>query len=199
MAHSNRVSKFRRLRLETLEDRLAPAVTTFAAGVLSIDMTADSEAVTVSNDGTTISISSAAGVTGGGSSFATTDITRITAVNSGERTGTLLRLSGPSAYTLSGGFSADGMARVAFATGLSVTGTSSLTAVATQRITVSSAISVVNGDLSLTANRQATPTLASGRAVVLIGGSSVTSTGAGNILLSTAFRKCQGSFGELRA
>jgi len=57
--------------LECLEDRLAPAVTSFAGNILTIDVNHAGETVTVSNNGTNITILSNQSITGEGHTFST--------------------------------------------------------------------------------------------------------------------------------
>ncbi len=72
--------------LEPLEDRLAPALTIFDDNVPTIALNHANEAVTVSNDGTNITIASNQTITGG-NTFSTAGVHRIVITDAGSLSG----------------------------------------------------------------------------------------------------------------
>ena len=85
------------LALEIMEDRTTPVATAFSGGVLSLDLNFASEAVTLSNDGTNITISSSNTITGDGASFATSGVTSIAVTDSGSNSGQSLTFAAGTA------------------------------------------------------------------------------------------------------
>lgn len=169
------------LGLETLEDRLTPAVTTFAAGVLTIDFNAVNENLGVNNNGTNISLTSSAAITGAGNTFATADVTRIVVTDSGDRAGQLVEFNG--SYTLPNGLASTGVETFNLDGSLDASGSMGIAVTAPKEITIIGSLTTSDGDIVLSANQQMTPT--SGNFIgINIPTGTITTSGTGNISFS---------------
>ena len=60
-----------------LEKRQLLATTSFSSGLLTIDLDAVGEILTLTSNGTTLSLSSSSAITGAGSSFASSSVTQL--------------------------------------------------------------------------------------------------------------------------
>lgn len=93
--------------VELLDVRLLLAATTFNGGILTVDLNSANEAAILTNDGTNISLTSNAAITGtGGSSFSTANVTKIMITNVNSSTGQSIIFAGTSAYSLPTGWPA---------------------------------------------------------------------------------------------
>lgn len=167
--------------LETLEDRVLLAATSFNAGTLTIDFSTVGEAVTVTNNGTNITISSTGSVTGDGTSFATGSITRLVVTDSGSLAGQSLTMSGSANYVLSGGLDVTGAENATLNRAIS-TAAANLSVTTSESIVVNGALSATDGDILLSANQQTTA--ASGNFYgIYVNNASVATTGTGSVTL----------------
>jgi sugar lactone lactonase YvrE len=144
------------LNVERLECRNAPAIVSFAAGVLAVDFTATgttAEAVTISQNGAAVSLT---GNVSGTTSIATASITRIVLSASGDSTNQSVDFSGAgTGYSLSDGLSSTGVDSVTVSQPIVADHSSILISApgaqgAGVGVTVNSPISTVAGDISIT-------------------------------------------------
>jgi len=169
-----------RLAIERLENRLALAVTSFSFGVLTVDLNAASEAFTLSNNGTNITLASSALITGAGPSFTTANVNRIVFSDTGALAGQSLAFNAGTALTLSGGLLSTAVETVTFNNAITATGASTLSITAPRNIVVNANITGGSGGLTLSANRQFP--LTSGTFIgVDVSGATITTTGNGNV------------------
>ncbi|MFN8357685.1 MAG: T9SS type A sorting domain-containing protein [Spirosomataceae bacterium] len=124
------------LSLATIAPTTA-AVTSFSSGTLTINFNAANEAVTLSNNGTNISLTSSGTITGAGNTFSTASVTKIIITDTGNLAGQSLLLSGNTGFSLSGGLDCTGVESVAFTNSVTATGSSAIVVVAPQKIRVS--------------------------------------------------------------
>ncbi len=182
------------LSLLTAGSALA-AVTSFSGGVLTISFNATDEAVTLNNDGANITLSSTAAITGAGSSFATSSVTRIRSVDLVNGTGQSLTYSSGTTIVLSGGLFSSGVETLLFYNSITTTGSSSIDLTAPQMIgIVAASLTGGTGGVQLTGQgtyegenygvvlRNTSTVIASGNGTVVIngtggGGTSINSTG----------------------
>ena len=75
-----------------LEKRQLLVTTSFSSGLLTINLDAVGEILTLTSDGTTLSLSSSAAISGAGSSFATSSVNHLAVSDSGLLAGQLSRL-----------------------------------------------------------------------------------------------------------
>ena len=167
--------------LEQLEDRVLLAATTFDSGTLTIDFSTASEAVTISNNGTNITISSSDSVTGAGNTFATNTITRLVVTDSGALTGQALTISGSADYALSSGVSITGAESATVARAIS-TSAADLSVTVGQSINVTGSLAAIDGNILLSANQQPDAAIGTFDGII-INGTSVTTTGTGTVTL----------------
>ncbi len=172
----------RPLRLEALEDRRVLATTIFTDGVLTIRTTAANEDLTVWNWGDSLWVESSAGVGGAGGTFAPETINRIVVEDIDDFPGHSVTFHGGAPYTLSGGLASSGIETVTFYMPVDASGsTAGISVVAPQSIRVFTDLTVDVGDLTLSANQQATPASGSFHGIEL--GGTITTNGTGDILL----------------
>jgi hypothetical protein len=168
--------------LEALEDRLAPAATSFSNGILTVDLNNASEAATLSNDGTNIMLTSNLAITGAGASFATASVTKMVVTDAGNNAGQSITFAGTAAYSLSGGLDSSGVETNTFNDAVTATGAASISVTAPQNIVVTANLTGGTGGLSLSANQQATAT-AGNFVGIDINGGTVQATGSGTLTL----------------
>ncbi len=121
-----------RLRIEPLEDRLAPATASFAGGHLEITFAAAGESVTITNDGTNFSVTGSAilGAT------ALASLNKITVSDPSSTGSQTLSISGSVGYTLSNGLTSTDVETVTFNQGVTATSGSGISVTAPQRVEV---------------------------------------------------------------
>ena len=167
-------------KIEFLEDRTTPANITFASGVLTLDFTnsdSTSESVIVTNNGTTIDVSGDAN--GSQFSFAINDVNQITVQDSGGGSAQSAKFMGPSAFTLSGGFSSKGVDSIEVNQEIS-SATSDISIETSQKLKVSAKLTTTTGDVFL----KNTGTISSNDAGIIITSKNAKiSTLGGNILI----------------
>jgi hypothetical protein len=162
--------------LESLESRAMLAATSFNTGTLTIDFSAANEQVTVSNDGTNITVSSASGVTGT-TSFSTSTVNRLVVTDSGNLSGQTLSLTGTST-TLSSGLDVTGID--SFVNFVSIdTVNANASVIVDAKIDLHQSLTATDGNIVLKANEQGT-TSGTFIGVDAFGGS-VTTTGTGAV------------------
>lgn len=105
---------------ENLEDRLAPAVTAFAGGVLTIDYSSAGEAIVVSNAGGAISLSGATFTGAGASGFS--GVNSIVVTDSGDLGEQSMTIGGAVPLTLAGGLNVSGIEDVSFEQSIDASG-----------------------------------------------------------------------------
>ncbi len=169
--------------MECLEDRSTPAVTSLAGTVLTIDFDAVNEAVTVSNDGTNISLTSSASITGAGSTFATSDVTGIVVADDGGLAGQAITFAGSTTFSLSDGLTSTGVETVIFNRAVTATGSATLSVTAPRNIVLNANVTGGSGGLVLRANQQSTAT-AGNFTGIEVNGVTVTTMGDGSVMIA---------------
>ncbi len=106
-----RSRRFARPTLQLLENRLAPATTSFASNILTVNFTAASETVTIANNGTNVTVGSSGTVTGT-TSFTSSTVLGLVVTDTGNLASQVLDLNGPSVFTFSKGLSISGVETV---------------------------------------------------------------------------------------
>ena len=140
--------------LLSLEDRSVPAVTSFAGGVLSIDVNNAIENLVLTNDGTNITVTSDFAVTGAGVTFATGTVNKIAVTDNTGLASQTVTFAG-TAYTLAQGLSSTGVEVNTFNADISATGASAISVTAPQNISVAAVLTAGSGGVTLTG--QGTP------------------------------------------
>jgi hypothetical protein len=174
---------------EPLELRDTPATATLTAGVLTIDFTSTgttAESVTVSSDGTNITLT---GNATGATSNPVANVTAITVTDSGGGTNQAIMFGGAKAITLSGGLSSTDVESIGIGTAVAVTGTGEISlhapgavGAAAVGITVDgAALSTAAGDITLSAKGGENGGANAG--VAVINGGSITAGGAGAVTI----------------
>ncbi len=166
------------LCLEALENRLAPAVTTFSGGILTVDLNNASEAATLSNDGANISLTSNNAITGAGASFATANVTKLVLTDAGNNAGQSIDFAGSAAYSLSGGLDSSGVETNTFDDAVTATGAASISVTAPQNIIVNKNLTGGTGGTTLQALGAAALNTVG---VTVQAGAVVTATGSGTV------------------
>src|SRR5262245_30930097 len=83
--------------VEALEDRLATAITSFAGGVLTVNLNHANESATLTNDGANIRLTSDNLITGAGDMFTTPSVTKIVVTDPGNNVGQVISFEGSAA------------------------------------------------------------------------------------------------------
>jgi hypothetical protein len=118
-------------------------------GILTIDVDNLNESVSVSNDGTNITLTGSHAITGAGGTFATADVHRIVITDTSNLEGQSIGLDGTAAFLLSGGLSSTGVETVSFNNAVTATGASSIAVTAPQSIIVSANVTGGTDGVSL--------------------------------------------------
>jgi len=118
-------------------------------GILTIDVDNLNESVSVSNDGTNITLTGSHAITGAGGTFATADVHRIVMTDTSNLEGQSIGLDGTAAFLLSGGLSSTGVETVSFNNAVTATGASSIAVTAPQSIIVSANVTGGTDGVSL--------------------------------------------------
>ncbi len=138
--------------VEPLEDRIAPAITAFSSGVLSLSLNFANEAVTLSHDGTNITISSTQTLTGAGTSFSSSAVHKIIVTDSGAMSGQSFTFAAGTAISLSDGLSNTGVETVTFNNTIDASsGSSAISVAASTAIVTNANLTAGSGGVSLTA------------------------------------------------
>lgn len=134
-----------------LEKRELLATTSFSSGMLSINLNAAGEILTLTNDGSKINISSTAAITGAGSSFSTSGVTGLNVTNSGSLAGQSFNFGVGSTFSFSQGVSISGVGSVLVNNPITATGTASISATGANTIQTAGSLSTAGGALTLKA------------------------------------------------
>src|SRR4051794_6307260 len=178
----------RRPSLEALEDRLAPAITTFTGGVLTVDLNNAYEAATLSNNGATITLTSDTAITDTDlnavdASFATASVTKVVITDTGNKDGQSIDFAGTAAFSLSGGLDSSGVETNTFDNAVTATEGASISVTAPQSIVVSANLTGGTGGTTLLAQGAAVNTdgvtVQSGAVVTAMDSGTVTVQGFG--------------------
>lgn len=167
--------------LDVLEERRLLASTSFSGGMLTINFNASAEQVVINNDGTNISLSSTAAISGSGSSFTTSGVHGLTVTDSGNLTGQLLNFAIGSAISLSSGLSVNGIETVSVNNTLEVTGSSVIDVTRATSINTAGSMTTAGGSFTLQATNGITltrPILTNGGVQTLNGDSDSDATGS---------------------
>ncbi len=144
-----------RLTLERCESRIAPATATLVSGVLTIDFTATgttTENVTVTNDGTNISLT---GNVTGAKVNPVGDVSRIVVQDTSAGTAQSVTFAGSAAYSLADGLQIDGVEFATVNVAVSTANLAPISISATKSVTVSANLATIDGAISLSGNWQA--------------------------------------------
>lgn len=174
----------RRLLLaEGLEDRRLLAATSLNNGILTVDYSATAEAVSLANNGTNITLTSNAPITGAGATFPTSQVSRLVITDSGNRSNQALTFSSGTPLELSGGLSSSGVETVNVNNAITATGSSSIDITAPHNIEIFKNLTGGNGGVDLQGLGTAANThqYSSAPGVTVRAGAVVTATGSGDV------------------
>ncbi len=167
--------------VEPLEPRAMLAATAFDTGTLTIDFSAADETVTLSNNGTNITVASTDTVTGAGNTFTTGTVTRVVVTDSGNFGNQAFAISGSANYSLSGGLDVTGAERFQLSRAVA-TATAGASVVVSEQMDLFAALTATDGNIFLSANQQTQATSGSFFGIDVFGGS-VTTSGTGTVTL----------------
>ncbi|MFL5327467.1 MAG: beta strand repeat-containing protein [Gemmataceae bacterium] len=149
-SRSVKCGHFRRW-VERCEERIVPAAASFSAGTLTINYTATGttvESVTVSNNGTNITLTGVTGTT----SVATSTVTTILQTNGGTSSNQSITFAGTAAFSLSGGVTVNNVDVLTVNNPVNATGTGVIGFYASRSVVVNAGVSSVDGNITLSGN-----------------------------------------------
>jgi hypothetical protein len=128
------------------------ATTSFSAGLLTINLDAINEILTLTNDGSNISITSTAAITGSGSSFATSSVASLSVTDTGSISDQSVNFGVGTAFAFSGGITISGIESVQGNNAISVSGSSQISVTGADTIQTAGSITTAGGAPDLLAN-----------------------------------------------
>jgi len=171
--------------LDLLEERQLLATTSFASGLLTINLDAAGEILSLTNNGTDLSLTSSAAITGAGASFTASGVTQLAVTDSGSLAGQTFNFGVGSPFSFSNGVAVSNIESVLVNGNISVSGSSSFSITASQTIQTAGSLTTAGGPLTLAATSDIVitqPILTSGGVQTLTADSDA--DGSGNLSLN---------------
>ena len=135
----------------SLEKRQLLATTSLSSGLLTINLDAVGEILTLTSNGSTLSLSSSSAITGAGSSFASSSVTRLAVSDSGLLAGQSFNFGTGAAFSFSSGVAVSNIESVMVNGDVSVSGSASFSVTASQSIQTAASLTTGGGPLDLVA------------------------------------------------
>lgn len=137
--------------LEALEERQLLATTSFSSGLLTINLNAASEMVTLASNGTSLFLSSTSAITGAGSAFAASGVTQLAVTDTGSLANQSFNFGAGTPFSFSGGLAVSNLEFVTVNSNISVSGASSISITASNSIQTAGKLTTAGGTLTLSA------------------------------------------------